>query len=81
MGVTRQDQFDMERALMPDEVLIELCKLEISKMCKTGGRSFTMTIPVRVSDTDMLLSELIDRYKRCITIKTDLLDGKIEKIH
>lgn len=63
MGVTRQDQFDMDRALMSDEVLIKLCELEISKMCKTGGKSFTMTVPVRIADTDMLLSELVSRFK------------------
>lgn len=71
MGITRQEQFDMERALMSNEILIKLCELEVSRMCKIGAKGFTMTIPVRVTDTDMLLSELISRFKDITTKKCD----------
>lgn len=36
---------------------------ELSKLCKTGAKSFTMRVPVTENDTDMIFSELIRRFK------------------
>lgn len=43
--------------------LIEKASEELSKLCKTGGKSFTMRVPVNENDTDMIFSELIRRFK------------------
>lgn len=58
-----EEQFDEIRAAMPDKELVELCDKELSKLCKSYGESFTMRIPPKAYDTDMLFNELIRRYK------------------
>lgn len=67
--MTNDEQFKYAQQSMPDDELVDLCDKEISKLCKTGGRSFTMRVPVHVKDTDMLLCELIRRYKIAINHK------------
>lgn len=57
------EEFDEIRSKMSNEELIEKTSLELSKLCKTGGRSFRMTVPVSANDTDMLFNELIKRFK------------------
>jgi len=61
--MTKDEIFYQKQNLMSDEKLIELCDAAVSKMCKTGGKSFTMTVPAKVDDTDTILTELIKRYK------------------
>jgi len=40
-----------------------ICDEWVSKMCKTGGKAFTMSVPVRLNyDTDVVLSALINRF-------------------
>lgn len=63
MSPNFQEAFEKDQRSMSDEKLIELCESEIHKLCKTGGRSITMTVPPQVKDTDMLLCELIRRFK------------------
>jgi hypothetical protein len=58
------EQFRQEQQKMPDKELAELAKLEISKLCKTGGKSMIMRVPPTVKDTDMLLCELIIRFEK-----------------
>lgn len=43
--------------------LTEKAQSILSKLCSTGGKSFTMTVPPRLDDSDMILSELIERFK------------------
>lgn len=57
------EQFEEKQASMSDEELIERANNHLDKLCKTYGKSFTMSIPVNVQDTDMIFSELIKRYK------------------
>ena len=52
-----------------DLELAEKAELVLNKLCKTGGQSFTMTVPPSIYDTDMILSELIERFKKLITKK------------
>jgi len=49
---------------LQDTVLIEECERQIKAMCDTGGRAFTMSVPVNHNrDTDMIFTELIRRLK------------------
>ena len=57
------EQFEEKQASMSDEELIERANNHLDKLCETYGKSFTMSIPVSVQDTDMIFSELIKRYK------------------
>jgi len=46
-----------------DQELVEMAQKALSKLCSTGGQSFTMTVPPRVDDTDIILSEVIKRFE------------------
>lgn len=70
------DELKRKQAEMDDSKLIELVEKGISKMCKTGGKSFTMTVPVHITDTDCLLSELVRRFKK----NNDLVASLITQI-
>lgn len=49
---------------LSDEELAEKCDAWISELCKTGGRCWTLSVPVNFNrDPDMLFSELIRRFK------------------
>jgi len=62
--MTKDEIFYKKQREMSDQKLIELVDEAITKMCKTGGNSFTMTVPVQVDDTDMILSEMVRRFKK-----------------
>ena len=48
---------------MSDRKLIEEATIQLDKLCVTGGKSFTMNVPPRVTDTDLILSEVIRRFE------------------
>ena len=48
---------------MSNETLIGLVQMTITDLAKTGGRSHRMTVPPQIEDTDMLLSEMVKRFK------------------
>lgn len=58
-----QEEFEKKLDDMPDFVLSELAQHELSKLCKNGASSFIMSIPPRITDTDILFAELIKRFK------------------
>tara|TARA_R110002012_G_C11277740_1_gene570299 strand:+ start:199 stop:477 length:279 start_codon:yes stop_codon:yes gene_type:complete len=59
-----QKQFESKQAEVSDTKLIETIETKLSKLCQTGGRSLSMSVPPQVSDIDMAISELIRRYKQ-----------------
>lgn len=64
MYMTKTELFEQKQAEMTDKELHALVSEELSKLCKTGGRSITMCVPPMVTDTDMLIGELLNRFKR-----------------
>jgi hypothetical protein len=48
---------------IPDQQLVKMAREELIKLCSTGGLSFTMTVPPRLDDTDIILSEIIKRFE------------------
>jgi len=57
------EQLEERQAAMSDERLIELASNQVSELARTGGKSHTMHVPPMVEDTDLLLTELIRRFK------------------
>jgi hypothetical protein len=54
----------MDRCVLSDEQLIEKCEKWIDSLCKTGGKSWTLRVPVDFNnDPDMLFTELIERFR------------------
>ena len=51
---------------MTNEALIKEVEKQISELARTGGRSHRMCVPPMPEDTDMILSELVRRYKRAL---------------
>lgn len=62
-----EEKFKAEQSAMSNEELIRLVDASISKLAKTGGRSHTMTVPPRIDDTDMILTELLKRFKSSLS--------------
>ena len=57
------EAFELKQSKMSDRELIDLCQKEVGELASTYGKSHRMTIPPMITDTDMLLSELIKRFK------------------
>ena len=57
------EEFELKQSKMSDSELINLCQKEVGELASTYGKSHRMTIPPMITDTDMLLSELIKRFK------------------
>lgn len=58
-----QEEFKKSIEAIPDRQLAEMAHSALSKLCSSGGQSFTMTVPPRIDDTDMLFSEVIKRFE------------------
>jgi len=53
---------------IPDEALIKEAEKQIFELARTGGKSHKMCVPPMPDDTDMILSELVRRYKKAIDL-------------
>ena len=60
------DKFEEDQANMHDGTLVKLVEDKLRLLCKTGGKSLTMSVPPRIDDFDMLVCELIRRYKQAL---------------
>jgi hypothetical protein len=55
------------KCTLTDKELIKEAKKQLSKLCETGGRSFTMRVPVdHNKDTDTIIGEVIWRFERVL---------------
>ena len=61
------EEFEKKQAEMSDEELIALAEIEVTELARTYGKSHRMTIPPKITDTDMLLCELIRRFSNART--------------
>ena len=61
------DEFNEILSKIPNEELISVCEGEITDLAKSGGKTFRMSIPPSINDTDIILSELVERYKKLIS--------------
>jgi hypothetical protein len=67
----KEKQFEEKQSQMSNEKLISLAKEEVIKLCKTGGKSITMSVPPTIKDTDMIICELIKRFEALTILKTN----------
>ena len=56
-------EFESRQQSMSNKELIEQVKKQISELAKTGGQSHRMCVPPQVTDTDMILSEMVRRFE------------------
>jgi len=77
------EEFEKRQSEMSNEELIERAEKEVSELARTYGKSHRMCIPPMITDTDMILSELIRRFKYEINKgkwkKTDLATRRTGK--
>ena len=57
------EEFEKIRKGMSDEELIRLVREEIHQLTKPFGRKPNLNIPPRITDTDLILREIVDRYE------------------
>lgn len=64
----------MSKCILTDQELIDKCDQWITSLAKTGGETWSLSIPVDFNkDPDMLFLELINRFKALNTAPiTDL---------
>jgi hypothetical protein len=67
-----REEFEKKRHEMIDDKLVELVRKEISELAKTYGKSHHMSIPPMVTDTDFILSEIVDRFEQ-LKVENDKL--------
>lgn len=58
-----QQEFEEKRKAIPNTELWEMAEKQLNDLCKTGAATFTMTVPPKITDTDMVFSEVISRFK------------------
>jgi hypothetical protein len=57
------EEFKSKVESLSDNELRDMSQNALSKLCETGAKSFTMSVPPRIDDTDILFSELIRRFE------------------
>jgi len=57
------EKFQQQLKSIPNLELAEMGHSVLSKLCSSGGRSFRMSVPPRLDDTDMVFSEIISRFE------------------
>lgn len=60
---TTEEKLNNELASISDQELYNSCIFILSDICSNGLKNFTMTVPPQVTDSDMLLGELLKRFK------------------
>jgi hypothetical protein len=60
------EQFNQKQSEMTDNELLEKTSKSLSKLCETGGKSLSMSVPPNVNDFDMLVCELMKRYENIL---------------
>lgn len=58
-----QEELERQLSEIPDEVLIEKSTAILNDWC-AGGKKFTMSIPPTKNCPDLIVAELIERFKR-----------------
>ncbi|HOV13816.1 MAG TPA: DUF1064 domain-containing protein [Spirochaetota bacterium] len=59
---------DKNKCTLNDQELIEKCDAWINRLCKSGGKDWSLQVPVDYNcDPDMLFVELIKRFKEKLT--------------
>lgn len=59
-------EFKKKQEEITNDVLIMLGEKQIQALAKTGGRSHKMCVPPEITDTDMLFSEILNRFKSAL---------------
>jgi hypothetical protein len=57
------EEFKAKVEAIPDVEHVGMASSRISKLCSTGAKSFKMTVPPRIDDTDVVLSEVVRRFE------------------
>lgn len=66
------EEFEKRLKEMSDDDIIEKAEQAVSELAQSYGKSFTMHIPPHINDTDMILSEIIRRFKDLLQKSGDL---------
>ena len=75
-----EEIFKEKQSSMSDAELIEEVERQISELARTGGRSHRMSVPPMIKDTDMILSELVRRYKNLSDNVTERVNEVLNEI-
>lgn len=77
---TKDELFNEKLRSIPTIELIETAHEQLSRLCKTGGRDFTMTVPCQTNDTDIVFAEVLRRLKEAESQPKQLTDEDILRV-
>lgn len=60
------EEFKLKIVAITDTEIYEMADTALTKLCRTGAKSFTMTVPPQIDDTDIILGEALRRFKLSI---------------
>lgn len=66
------EEFNKNQSEMSNIDLLKKIRDLLNKLCLTGGKSLSMSVPPRGDDFDMLVCELMRRFQNKIDGKSDL---------
>lgn len=64
--MTSHERFQQRVQALSDHELIDKADNILRKLCASGGRSFIMTVPPSIDDSDIILSEIIRRFGKTL---------------
>lgn len=57
-----QEEIEKKIKSISDAELAEIADKKLHNLCMTGCKSFTMSVPVKHDDDDIILAEVIKRF-------------------
>lgn len=64
-----EENLKSKLASLSNDELITRCRKQVSDLARTYGKSHRMSVPPQTDDTDIILTELIDRFKIAVKNK------------
>ena len=58
------EEFKEKVSEISDNDLLGMAHKKLSELCGSGGRSFTMTVPPRIDDADIVFAEVLKRFEK-----------------
>ena len=76
----KTEEFNYKLFAIPNDEIIETAKTQLSKLCVNSDKNFTMCVPVRLDDTDIIYSEIIRRLENESTKIKELIEAYDEYV-
>ena len=77
----KRDEFNNKLFAIPNDEIIETAKNQLSQLCENSDKNFTMCVPVRLDDTDIIYAEIIRRLENESTTNKKLIEKSTKVVY